>query len=41
VHTWHSIVPTPEDFEQARQELEPEELELLDSASTGKAEVSA
>ena len=23
VHTWHSIVPTQEDFEKARQELEP------------------
>lgn len=33
VHTWHSIVPTAEDFEKARQELEPAELELLDSAA--------
>jgi hypothetical protein len=33
VHTWHSIVPTAEDFEKARQELEPDERELLDSAS--------
>ena len=31
VHTWHSIVPSEEDFERARQELETEELELLDS----------
>lgn len=31
VHTWHSIVPSAEDFERARQELEPEEIELLDS----------
>ena len=31
VHTWHSIVPTEEDFELARRELEPEERELLDS----------
>ncbi|HZA72811.1 MAG TPA: transketolase [Propionibacteriaceae bacterium] len=30
-HTWHSIVPTAEDFERARQELEPDELELLDA----------
>ncbi|GAB3879610.1 transketolase [Terrabacter terrigena] len=30
VHTWHSIVPSPEDFERARQELEPDEIELLD-----------
>ena len=26
VHTWHSIVPTAEDFEKARRELEPDEL---------------
>ena len=31
VHTWHSIVPTQEDFEKARQELDPDEIELLDS----------
>ena len=31
VHTWHSIVPSAEDFERARQELEPDEIELLDS----------
>ncbi len=37
VHTWHSIVPTEEDFELARQELEPEERELLDSYSTNGA----
>jgi len=30
-HTWHSIVPSPDDFEKARQELEPDEIELLDS----------
>ena len=30
-HTWHSIVPSPEDFEKARQELEPDEIDLLDS----------
>jgi transketolase len=32
LHTWHSIVPTAEDFELARQELEPDELDLLDAA---------
>jgi transketolase len=31
VHTWHSIVPSAEDFERARQELEPDELDLLDA----------
>jgi transketolase len=31
VHTWHSIVPSAEDFEKARQELEADELELLDA----------
>ena len=30
VYTWHSIVPSADDFERARQELEPEELDLLD-----------
>src|SRR4051794_32451925 len=30
VHTWHSIVPSAEDFERARQELDPQEIELLD-----------
>ncbi|TCC50408.1 transketolase [Kribbella pittospori] len=30
-HTWHSIVPSPEDFEKARQELEPDEIDLLDA----------
>jgi transketolase len=30
-HTWHSIVPTPEDFERARAELEPDEVQLLDA----------
>jgi transketolase len=37
-HTWHSIVPTPEDFEKARQELEPDELNVLDSFPEGVAE---
>src|SRR4051794_22949602 len=31
VHTWHSIVPSADDFERARQELEPDELDLLDA----------
>lgn len=31
VHTWHSIVPSAEDFERARRELKPDEIELLDS----------
>ena len=30
LHTWHSIVPTAEDFEKAREELESDELDLLD-----------
>ncbi len=37
-HTWHSIVPTEEDFELARQELEPDELNVLDSFPDGVAE---
>ena len=36
VHTWHSIVPTAEDFETARQELELDELDLLDSRRNNK-----
>ena len=31
VHTWHSIVPSQDDFEKARQELDLDEIELLDS----------
>jgi transketolase len=31
VHTWHSIVPSAEDFEKARQELEQDEIDLLDA----------
>jgi transketolase len=31
-HTWHSIVPTQEDFELARQELDADEVALLDAA---------
>jgi transketolase len=34
VHTWHSIVPSAEDFEKARSELEPDELDLLDAYSS-------
>jgi transketolase len=30
-YTWHSIVPTGEDFEKARQELDPDELDVLDN----------
>ena len=33
-YTWHSIVPTADDFEKARHELEPDELEILDSTPT-------
>lgn len=31
VHTWHSIVPSQDDFEKARRELDLDEIELLDS----------
>jgi transketolase len=31
VYTWHSIVPSTEDFEKARQELDPDELQVLDN----------
>ena len=31
VHSWHSIVPTQQDFEKARQELDANEIDLLDS----------
>jgi transketolase len=30
-YAWHSIVPTAEDFEKARQELDPDELDMLDN----------
>ena len=36
VYTWHSIVPTADDFEKARRELEPDELEILDNQPTSK-----
>jgi transketolase len=36
VHTWHSIVPTAGDFEKARRELDPDELEILDHRPTSK-----
>jgi len=35
LHAWHSIVPTQEDFDKARHELEPDELDLLDSYEAG------
>lgn len=42
LHTWHSIVPTQEDFERARLELEPDEIDLLDSyPDTSTAESGA
>ena len=31
VYTWHSIVPTQDDFDRARQELEADELDVLDN----------
>ena len=31
VHSWHSIVPSQEDFEKARHELDADEIDLLDS----------
>src|SRR3954453_13588304 len=36
VHTWHSIVPSADDFERARQELDPQEIELLDEHDRGQ-----
>jgi transketolase len=41
VHTWHSIVPSAEDFEKARRELEADELDLLDSRHINKNGVTA
>ena len=41
VHTWHSIVPSAEDFEKARHELEADELDLLDSRRNNKDGVTA
>jgi transketolase len=41
VHTWHSIVPSAEDFEKARRELEPDELDLLDSRQSNQNGVTA
>ena len=38
VHTWHSIVPSAEDFELARQELESDELDLLDAYVHARAD---
>jgi transketolase len=36
VYTWHSIVPTEDDFERARQELDSDELDVLDHHHLGK-----
>ena len=41
VHTWHSIVPSAEDFEKARRELEPDELDLLDARRNDKKGTAA
>lgn len=40
-YTWHSIVPTEDDFERARQELEPDELDVLDNHHLSKTGVQA
>lgn len=40
-YTWHSIVPTEDDFERARQELEPDELDVLDNHQLSKTGVQA
>jgi transketolase len=40
VHTWHSIVPSADDFERARQELEADELDLLDADGRSSADNS-
>jgi transketolase len=37
VYTWHSIVPTPEDLEKARQELDPDDREILDARAAKAA----
>ncbi len=41
VHTWHSIVPGAEDFERARAELEPDELDVLDAPHAERNGVTA
>jgi transketolase len=40
-YTWHSIVPTEDDFERARQELEADELDVLDNHPISKTGVPA
>lgn len=37
-HSWHSIVPTPADFERARQELDEQDIHLLDAQVTNGAD---
>ena len=41
VYTWHSIVPTEDDFERARQELESDELDVLDNHQLSRTGVRA
>ena len=41
VYTWHSIVPTQDDFERARQELEADELDVLDHHHLSKTGVQS
>ena len=41
VYTWHSIVPTQDDFERARHELEADELDVLDHHQLSKTGVQA
>jgi transketolase len=40
-HSWHSIVPSQEDFQKARQELDPDEIDLLDSDAKSHSPRSA
>jgi transketolase len=40
MYTWHSIVPTAEDLEKARQELDPDDRELLDARAAMAAAVA-
>jgi transketolase len=40
-YTWHSIVPTADDFEKARRELDSDELELLDNQPISKSGAQA
>lgn len=41
VYTWHSIVPTEDDFERARQELEADERDVLDNHHLSKTGVQS